>query len=84
VRLSCCSRHTDAGKPVHVDTLVRYLQEGGLVWKRTRHQRDDAAFERSGQEIEALRAQAQAGEISLAYFDGRLCAGSPNRSAWTV
>ena len=31
-------RHTDAsGKPVHVDTLVRYLKEGGLVWKRTRH-----------------------------------------------
>jgi transposase len=31
--------------------------------------RDDAAFERSRQEIAALRAQAQAGEISLAYFD---------------
>ena len=26
-----------SGKPVHVDTLVRYLKEGGLVWKRTRH-----------------------------------------------
>jgi transposase len=31
-------RHTDAkGEPVHVDTLIRYLKEGGLVWKRTRH-----------------------------------------------
>lgn len=32
------ARHTQAhGKPVHVDTLIRYLKEGGLVWKRTRH-----------------------------------------------
>jgi len=31
-------RHTDAkGAPVHIDTLIRYLKEGGLVWKRTRH-----------------------------------------------
>jgi transposase len=31
-------RHTDArGKPVHVGTFVRYLKEGGLVCKRTRH-----------------------------------------------
>ena len=30
-------RHTDAkGKPVHVDTLIRYLKECGLVWKRRR------------------------------------------------
>jgi transposase len=42
-------RHTEAkGEPVHIDTLVRYLKEGGLVWKRTRHnlkKRDDTAFE---------------------------------------
>jgi transposase len=31
-------RHTAAkGASVHIDTLVRYLKEGGLVWKRTRH-----------------------------------------------
>lgn len=32
------ARHTQAnGEPVHVDTLIRYLKQGGLVWKRTRH-----------------------------------------------
>jgi len=31
-------RHTQAkGERVHIDTLIRYLKEGGLVWKRTRH-----------------------------------------------
>jgi hypothetical protein len=47
--------------------------------------RDDAAFERSRQEIDALRAQAQAGEIDLAYFDeAGFAQVHPNRSAWTV
>jgi hypothetical protein len=47
--------------------------------------RDDAAFERSRQEIEALRAQAQAGEIRLAYFDEvGFAQVHPNRSAWSV
>jgi hypothetical protein len=46
--------------------------------------RDEAAFERSRQEIEALREQAQAGEISLAYFDeAGFAQVHPNRSAWT-
>lgn len=31
-------QHTEAkGTPVHVETLIRYLKEEGLVWKRTRH-----------------------------------------------
>lgn len=31
-------QHTEAqGVPVHVETLIRYLKEEGLVWKRTRH-----------------------------------------------
>ena len=31
-------QHTEAlGTPVHVETLIRYLKEAGLVWKRTHH-----------------------------------------------
>jgi hypothetical protein len=46
--------------------------------------RDEAAFECSRQEIETLREQAQAGEISLAYFDeAGFAQVHPNRSAWT-
>jgi transposase len=33
-------QHTEAqGTPVHVETLIRYLKEESLVWKRTRHSR---------------------------------------------
>ena len=46
--------------------------------------RDPEAFERSRQEIQVLRAQAQAGEIELAYLDeAGFAQVHPNRSAWT-
>ena len=66
----------------------RSNKEVGLVWKRTRHsleKRDEAAFECGRQEIKALRAQAQAGEINLAYFnEAGFAQVHPKRSAWTV
>jgi hypothetical protein len=46
--------------------------------------RDAAAFAKSSQELEKLRAQAQAGEIELAYLDeAGFAQVHPNRSAWT-
>ena len=46
--------------------------------------RDDAAFAKSRQELDKLRAQAQAGEIELAYLDeAGFAQVHPNRSAWT-
>jgi transposase len=46
--------------------------------------RDDAEFAKSSQEIDKLRAQAQAGDIVLAYLDeAGFAQVHPNRSAWT-
>lgn len=76
------------GTPVHVETLIRYLKEEGLVWKRTRHslkkKRDEAAFERCREELQALRDQALAGDIELVCSDEcGFAQVHPNRSAWT-
>jgi hypothetical protein len=46
--------------------------------------RDEAEFAKSSQEIDKLRAQAQAGDIVLAYLDeAGFAQVHPNRSAWT-
>ncbi len=46
--------------------------------------RDAAAFAQSSQALERLRAQAQAGDIELAYLDeAGFAQVHPNRSAWT-
>lgn len=46
--------------------------------------RDDAAFERCREELQALREQAQAGDIELVYLDeSGIAQVHPNRSAWT-
>lgn len=46
--------------------------------------RDAAAFAKSSQELDKLRARAQAGEIELAYLDeAGFAQVHPNRSAWT-
>ena len=46
--------------------------------------RDAAAFAKSSEELDKLRAQAQAGEIELAYLDeAGFAQVHPNRSAWT-
>ena len=46
--------------------------------------RDAAAFAKSSQELDKLRAQAQTGEIELAYLDeAGFAQVHPNSSAWT-
>jgi hypothetical protein len=48
------------------------LDREGFVWKRTRHwlkKRCDAAFGRAQCDIEALKAQAQRGALTLAFVD---------------
>jgi len=46
--------------------------------------RDEAAFRQAGIEIAALREQAEAGEIEVAYVDeAGFSTVHPNRSAWT-
>nr|WP_237491014.1 IS630 family transposase [Malikia spinosa] len=46
--------------------------------------RDEAEFAKSSQAIDQLRAQAQAGDIVLAYLDeAGFAQVHPNRSAWT-
>lgn len=46
--------------------------------------RDAAAFAKSSEELDKLRAQAQAGEIELAYLDeAGFAQVHPNRSAWS-
>jgi transposase len=81
--------HKEQGGPcVHLNTLRNVLRLVNLVWKRTRHSlknsRNEAAFRQAAVEIAALREQAAAGEIELAYADeaGFACV-HPNRSAWT-
>jgi transposase len=77
----------NGGTPVHPNTLANTLKSMGLVWKRTRHslkKREEIPFEAAKLDIEALRAQAQKGEIVLAYLDeAGFSQKHPNRSAWT-
>ena len=82
------AKHVEAGGTlVHLNTLTGTLKAAGFVWKRTRHSlkiRNETDFMRAQAEIELLRAQAQAGEMVLAYVDeAGIAQVHPNRSAGT-
>ena len=69
-------------------TLRNEFKRLGYVWKRTRYslkkKRDDQRFKQAERDIAELIAQAQAGEIELAYVDeAGFAPQPPNRSAWT-
>ena len=60
-------------KWISMDTLKRWAKQSGLVWKHIRtslkNKRHEAAFIHSAQQISLLRAQQQAGELDLYFFD---------------
>lgn len=62
------------GKKISRETLKRLLKKGGKTWKRLRRssrgKRDEADFQAAKAELEGFRAQAEAGELDLYYFDG--------------
>lgn len=69
-------------------TLRNECKRLGYVWKRTRYslkkKRDEQRFKQAERDIAELIAQAQAGEIELAYVDeAGFAPQPPNRSAWT-
>ncbi|MEI6710620.1 MAG: IS630 family transposase [Actinomycetota bacterium] len=73
---------------VSVNTLVGALKKLKFVWKRTRHslkkKRNEVEFRKSQLEINEMLAQAENGEIELAYVDeAGFAQAQPNRSAWT-
>ncbi len=61
------------GKKVSIRTLKRLCKQAGMSWKRVRKSlkasRDEDAFNRVVQTLEALTQQAQQGRIDLYYFD---------------
>jgi transposase len=61
------------GKKISRDTLKRILKKGNKTWKRLRRslrgKRDEADFQAAKAELEGFRAQAEASEIDLYYFD---------------
>lgn len=61
------------GKTVSQWTLKRVARNAELRWKRMRKshksRRNEALFQHAQAEIEHLKAQEEAGEIELAYFD---------------
>ena len=75
--LTCRGQHPDQnpqGQWFGVETHAPQLEK----------KRDAAAFAKSSQALDKLRAQAQAGEIELAYLDeAGFAQVHPNRSAWT-
>ena len=72
---------------MHVNTLTAAFKKAQYVWKRTPHslkKRDPKRFKQAQKELAELRAQAQAGEIGLAYLDEvGFAQAHPNRSACT-
>lgn len=60
-------------KVISEDTATRILHAHGLVWKRLRrslkNKRDDRAFDKAKQEIVALKARHEDGEIDWFYCD---------------
>jgi transposase len=61
------------GEKLHLKTLKRLCKRAGWCWKRVRKSlrafRDEAEVARVLEQLQALRQQAQAGEIDLYYFD---------------
>lgn len=60
-------------KKISRQTLKRILKKGNKTWKRLRRslrgKRDEADFQASKAELAGFRADAEAGEIDLYYFD---------------
>ncbi|MCG3146269.1 MAG: IS630 family transposase ISHsp2 [Gammaproteobacteria bacterium] len=61
------------GKEISHSTLKRILKQGGKTWKRLRRslrgKRDEADFQAAKAELAGFRADAEAGEFDLYYFD---------------
>lgn len=61
------------GKTISEWTVKRIAKHAGLRWKRMRKshksKRDETLFRQAQAEIEVLKAQSEAGEIDLVYFD---------------
>ena len=61
------------GKIISLSTLRRVIKKKKFTWKRMRkslkHKRNQEAFEKAKQEIQALKKRQQAGKIDLYYFD---------------
>ena len=65
--------YQETGKTVSQWTIKRIARKADLRWKRMRKshksKRNEALFKQAQAEIELLEAQADAGEIDVAYFD---------------
>jgi transposase len=61
------------GKKISRSTLKRILKKGRKTWKRLRRslrgKRDEVDFQAAKAQLAGFRAQAEAGEIDLYYFD---------------
>jgi len=60
-------------KKISIATLKRIVKKLGLRWKRAReslkYKRDQEAFDKAKEEINALKVQEKKGELDLFYFD---------------
>lgn len=73
IKKALTNTNEKTGKEISEWTLKRIAKRAGLRWKRMRKshksKRDEILFKQAQAEIEVLKAQEEAGEIDLAYFD---------------